>query len=1409
MAWMIPNELSDIVTTKTSLPTPSTEECFYWPKERQWVPERLLKKLKPGERQQLQGAKAMVQKAASGQSKCRKCGGSIAKGTLRVGYPTSDPRGAYEVLCCWLHLGCSRELFTLILNEQAEGDLIERLREDLITSISCLEAVAAKPVDPPKTETKAAGAHNTPREEFTSLKNEQPVRRTRVTGRDTAVAKAEQREETGSSKKAPAFAPSTACKSSNASVASASSTLHEGSNDSGSLVGGGGSDCAQKDKKGDDELPARDRLLLDRAGCIVSLDRLCLMADSLSQVEQREVQEALAEAALWLFFPDEVQKETVATAERAEEVLEGLTRRVIKGRVASPNGLLLPLLPFQEEGLWWLAQQEASHIKGGILADEMGMGKTIQIISLLLCRPLPSLPDSVPSLMRACVCSTLIVTPLAALLQWKSELDRFVVPGRLSVLIYHGSQRRALHSVLHQYDVVLTTYQTVEQDFRKQINKHKVSCKYCGRLFMRDKLFIHQKYFCGPDAQRTAKQRLTERKVDEGTKRAMVSLNIINADDKENVGAVAVAASATKKRSSKKRKDAATEERTGPVSFVPTPGNCLKELLEQANINPDEVGPLPWLGPHAYRSAKAAAEAAESPGYKRQKTASESSSSASSEAKGNNDDEETGENGELTMAEVSRLKVAELRELIKALGGTIVARSTKAQLLEQLEPLLQRSLLREAAADTRGNDSEGTSTHKSSSRKPHESSEGDQGDGELQPQQGAAPKECRSRPQAGRNVKCRNGSQLEAPSDGEKDVEHTRRSPKSGSSTGNGETHALGTKAQDVQPVTRERQGAGASVKHELEEFSGDGRAHHSTKESAGSTNSSSNSRKNKPAFKYVKPVKPQEQRCEADSSEDGRPLSVSKKKKPTEESKDKTAEVRKNRKYSGKKGSRKVGQNCIKPKKPVKKASEKRSGRRRPASRRPDSSASEWESSSTEYEPSDSSSSENDSSESFVATTSDGGPDDADSDVSSVISVLSSDSTKRRARTSRNADSSNSKEPPKRIPLTPVDELLWGKALGDTESENEEEGGQVKERLEEDPNLVEALRQSPLHGVVWQRIVLDEAHRIKSRNSSTAQAIFALRSATIKVPGCHGKKEQRQKQVLEKQVDVEDAKDSCDSDAIQPVVIAGDDGQGTADHRSRKVRSHCGKKRQLQPQDKQQQRRAQEEKQDEDAETEQQGGSAKVAGSSESMERTRHGSSSRGPGDSGNEVARVVTSRCGTEPDFSIVVGGCRWYCDKCSHTRMTHYSFFCRRVVKPIKEFGYQGEGIVALETLKREVLDVCLLRRTKVERAADVKLPPLVVSIRRDALSPQERDFYESLFKQTATQFDSYVKSGTVLHNFAHIFDLLSRLRQAVDHPYLLIHGSLQSKEGCSPLPTDSRNAQQTGVCAICQEDMDAIV
>ena len=37
--------------------------------------------------------------------------------------------------------------------------------------------------------------------------------------------------------------------------------------------------------------------------------------------------------------------------------------------------LLMPLLPYQKEGLGWMMHQERSDTRGGILADEMGMGK--------------------------------------------------------------------------------------------------------------------------------------------------------------------------------------------------------------------------------------------------------------------------------------------------------------------------------------------------------------------------------------------------------------------------------------------------------------------------------------------------------------------------------------------------------------------------------------------------------------------------------------------------------------------------------------------------------------------------------------------------------------------------------------------------------------------------------------------------------------------------------------------------------------------------------------------------------------------------------------------------------------------------------------------------------------------------
>jgi DNA repair protein RAD16 len=83
----------------------------------------------------------------------------------------------------------------------------------------------------------------------------------------------------------------------------------------------------------------------------------------------------------------------------------------------------------------------------------------------------------------------------------------------------------------------------------------------------------------------------------------------------------------------------------------------------------------------------------------------------------------------------------------------------------------------------------------------------------------------------------------------------------------------------------------------------------------------------------------------------------------------------------------------------------------------------------------------------------------------------------------------------------------------------------------------------------------------------------------------------------------------------------------------------------------------------------------------------------------------------------------------------------------------------------------LDEVLLRRTKVTKADDIQLPARIVKVRKDVLDEKEEDFYQALYTQSQAQFNTYVRAGTVLNNYAHIFDILIRLRQAVVHPYLV--------------------------------------
>ncbi|TPX37568.1 hypothetical protein SmJEL517_g00672 [Synchytrium microbalum] len=152
-----------------------------------------------------------------------------------------------------------------------------------------------------------------------------------------------------------------------------------------------------------------------------------------------------------------------------------------------------------------------------------------------------------------------------------------------------------------------------------------------------------------------------------------------------------------------------------------------------------------------------------------------------------------------------------------------------------------------------------------------------------------------------------------------------------------------------------------------------------------------------------------------------------------------------------------------------------------------------------------------------------------------------------------------------------------------------------------------------------------------------------------------------------------------------------------------------------------------------------------------------------------------------------------------ECGHTSHRHFCWWNAEILKPIQAFGSAGEGRDAFGKLGL-LLDRIMIRRTKVEKADDLGLPPRIVSIRRDVFNEAEEELYESLYTDSQTTFSTYVRSGTVLNNYASIFSLLSRMRLAVNHPDLVLT-KLQGANSSNP---------ESLVCGICSEVAeDAIV
>ncbi|KAK1216477.1 DNA repair protein rad16 [Marasmius sp. AFHP31] len=151
---------------------------------------------------------------------------------------------------------------------------------------------------------------------------------------------------------------------------------------------------------------------------------------------------------------------------------------------------------------------------------------------------------------------------------------------------------------------------------------------------------------------------------------------------------------------------------------------------------------------------------------------------------------------------------------------------------------------------------------------------------------------------------------------------------------------------------------------------------------------------------------------------------------------------------------------------------------------------------------------------------------------------------------------------------------------------------------------------------------------------------------------------------------------------------------------------------------------------------------------------------------------------------------------CDDCGHSPMQHTCFWNNEILTPIQKNGMIGPGKTAFKKLKI-LLDRMMLRRTKLQRADDLGLPPRTVIVRNDYFSPEEKELYLSLFSDAKRQFNTYLDQGSVLNNYSNIFSLLTRMRQMACHPDLVI----RSKANAGKFVT--QDVGEATVCRICNE------
>jgi SNF2 family DNA or RNA helicase len=126
------------------------------------------------------------------------------------------------------------------------------------------------------------------------------------------------------------------------------------------------------------------------------------------------------------------------------------------------QGMDSPLYHHQLPGAQWMIVRELSNGApfGGILADSMGLGKTVETIACIIANPPPQ------SDIDRGVTATLVVAPAGVLDQWHAEIEKHTDNKHLKhIMIYKSSMAKSSLTILSSMDVVLCSYQEIMKQF--------------------------------------------------------------------------------------------------------------------------------------------------------------------------------------------------------------------------------------------------------------------------------------------------------------------------------------------------------------------------------------------------------------------------------------------------------------------------------------------------------------------------------------------------------------------------------------------------------------------------------------------------------------------------------------------------------------------------------------------------------------------------------------------------------------------------------------------------------------------------------------------------------------------------------------------------------------------------------